>query len=124
MIRIEEGKDAKDTMLSPQLLTILCGGYWRLVRSRHWLLPLLGGDETRPIDPQALHAACGFACTASGPGLNCGEEGLASPLRRGSSCSVVDEAAVYDPFRPSPSSKDPPPSDNSQKQRALARHEP
>ncbi|MBI2736264.1 MAG: site-specific integrase [Rhodospirillales bacterium] len=65
MIRIEEGKGAKDryAMLSPQLLTIL-RGYWRLVRPRHWLFP--GRDRGRPIDPQALHAACRSACTASG----------------------------------------------------------
>jgi site-specific recombinase XerD len=65
MIRIEEGKGAKDryAMLSPQLLTIL-RGYWRLARPGHWLFP--GRDETRPIDPQALHAACRSACTASG----------------------------------------------------------
>ncbi len=65
MIRIEEGKGAKDryTMLSEQLLTIL-RGYWRLVRPRHWLFP--GRDEDRSIDPQALHAACRLACTVSG----------------------------------------------------------
>jgi integrase/recombinase XerD len=65
MIRIEEGKGAKDryTMLSEQLLTIL-RGYWRVVRPRHWLFP--GRDEDRSIDPQALHAACRSACTASG----------------------------------------------------------
>src|SRR5215813_2328688 len=38
LIRIEEGKGAKDryAMLSPQLLTIL-RGYWRLVRPHQWL---------------------------------------------------------------------------------------
>ena len=49
MIRVEEGKGAKDryAMLSPQLLTIL-RGYWRLVRPRQWLFP--GRDEDRPIE--------------------------------------------------------------------------
>jgi integrase/recombinase XerD len=67
MIRIEEGKGAKDryAMLSPQLLRIL-RSYWRLVRSRHWLFP--GRDESRPIDPQSLHAACRSACKAAGLG--------------------------------------------------------
>ena len=66
MIRIEEGKGAKDryAMLSPQLLTIL-RGYWRLARPRQWLFP--GRDESRPIDPQVLHAACRSACKAAGP---------------------------------------------------------
>jgi site-specific recombinase XerD len=65
MIRIEEGKGAKDryAMLSPQLLTIL-RGYWRLVRPRQWLFP--GRDENRPIDPQVLHAACRSAHKAAG----------------------------------------------------------
>jgi integrase/recombinase XerD len=65
MIRIEEGKGAKDryAMLSPQLLTIL-RGYWRLARPRQWRFP--GRDERRPIDPQVLHAACRSACTAAG----------------------------------------------------------
>jgi integrase len=65
MIRIEEGKGAKDryVMLSPQLLTIL-RGYWRLVRPRHWLFP--GRDDSRPIDPQVLHAACRSAYKAAG----------------------------------------------------------
>jgi site-specific recombinase XerD len=65
MIRIEEGKGAKDryAMLSPQLLTIL-RGYWRLVRPHQWLFP--GRDEDRPIDPQVLHAACRSAYKAAG----------------------------------------------------------
>ena len=65
MIRIEEGKGAKDryVMLSPQLLTVL-RGYWRLAQPRHWLFP--GRDKDRPIDPQVLHAACRSACTAAG----------------------------------------------------------
>jgi site-specific recombinase XerD len=65
MIRIEEGKGAKDryAMLSPQLLTIL-RGYWRLVRPCHWLFP--GRDDSRPIDPQVLHAACRSAYKAAG----------------------------------------------------------
>jgi site-specific recombinase XerD len=67
MIRVEEGKGAKDryAMLSPQLLRIL-RGYWRLVRPRHWLFP--GRDESQPIDPQSLHAACRSACKAAGLG--------------------------------------------------------
>jgi integrase/recombinase XerD len=65
MIRIEEGKGAKDryAMRSPQLLTIL-RGYWRLVRPCRWLFP--GRDEDRPIDPQVLHAACRSAYKAAG----------------------------------------------------------
>jgi site-specific recombinase XerD len=65
MIRIEEGKGAKDryAMLSPQLLTIL-RGYWRLVRPHQWLFP--GRDESRPIDPQVLQAACRSAYKAAG----------------------------------------------------------
>jgi site-specific recombinase XerD len=65
MIRVEEGKGAKDryAMLSPQLLTIL-RGYWRLARPCQWLFP--GRDESRPIDPQVLHAACRSACKAAG----------------------------------------------------------
>ena len=65
MIRIEEGKGAKDryVMLSPQLLTVL-RGYWRLARPHYWLFP--GRDGDRPIDPQVLHAACRSACTAAG----------------------------------------------------------
>ena len=65
MIRVEQGKGAKDryAMLSPQLLTIL-RGYWRLARPRQWLFP--GRDESRPIDSQVLHAACRSACKAAG----------------------------------------------------------
>ena len=65
MIRIEEGKGAKDryVMLSPQLLTVL-RGYWRLARPHYWLFP--GRDGDRPIDPQVLHAACRSACKAAG----------------------------------------------------------
>jgi integrase/recombinase XerD len=64
MIRIEEGKGAKDryAMLSLQLLTIL-RGYWRLERPHHWLFP--SRDESRPIHPQVLHAACRSACNAA-----------------------------------------------------------
>jgi site-specific recombinase XerD len=65
VLRIEHGKGGKDryAMLSPQLLTIL-RSYWRMVRPRHWLFP--GRDESRPIGPQVLHAACRSACTAAG----------------------------------------------------------
>lgn len=61
MLRIEHGKGGKDryAMLSGQLLTIL-RGYWRL----DWLFP--GRDESRPIDPTVLHAACRSACQAAG----------------------------------------------------------
>jgi len=57
VIRVEQGKGSRDryAMLSAQLLTIL-RSYWRLARPRHWLFP--GRDESRPIDPQILHAAC------------------------------------------------------------------
>jgi len=65
VIRVEQGKGGKDrdAMLSTQLLTIL-RGYWRLTKPRHWLFP--GRDESRPIDPQVLHAACRSACKAAG----------------------------------------------------------
>lgn len=67
VIRIEQGKGGKDryAMLSMQLLTIL-RGYWRLARPRTWLFP--GRDESKPIDPQVLHAACRSACKAAGLG--------------------------------------------------------
>jgi site-specific recombinase XerD len=65
MIRVEQGKGGKDryAMLSAQLLTIL-RAYWRLARPHHWLFP--GRDDSRPIDPQVLHAACRSACRAAG----------------------------------------------------------
>jgi integrase/recombinase XerD len=65
MLRVEQGKGGKDryAMLSPQLLRIL-RGYWRLARPRQWLFP--GRDDSRPIDPQVLHAACRSACKAAG----------------------------------------------------------
>lgn len=65
VIRIEQGKGGKDryAMLSTQLLTIL-RGYWRLARPQTWLFP--GRDESKPIDPQVLHAACRSACKAAG----------------------------------------------------------
>lgn len=67
VIRVEQGKGGKDryAMLSTQLLTIL-RGYWRLARPRTWLFP--GRDESKPIDPQVLHAACRSACKAAGLG--------------------------------------------------------
>jgi site-specific recombinase XerD len=67
VMRIEQGKGGKDryAMLSTQLLTIL-RGYWRLARPRTWLFP--GRDESKPIDPQVLHAACRSACKAAGLG--------------------------------------------------------
>jgi len=65
VIRVEQGKGGKDryAMLSAQLLAIL-RGYWRLAQPRHWLFP--GRDESKPIDPQVLHAACRSACKAAG----------------------------------------------------------
>ena len=65
VIRVEQGKGSKDryAMLSAQLLTIL-RGYWRLAQPCHWLFP--GRDDSKPIDPQVLHAACRSACKAVG----------------------------------------------------------
>ena len=65
VIRVEHGKGGKDrtVMLSAQLLAIL-RTYWRLARPQHWLFP--GRDETKPLDVQALHAACRSACAAAG----------------------------------------------------------
>lgn len=65
VMRVEHGKGGKDryVMLSAQLLTIL-RTYWRLARPANWMFP--GRDETRPIDPQTLHAACRSACAAAG----------------------------------------------------------
>jgi integrase/recombinase XerD len=62
VIRVEHGKD-RYVMLSAQLLSIL-RIYWRLARPTTWMFP--GRDETRPIDPQTLHAACRSACAAAG----------------------------------------------------------
>jgi site-specific recombinase XerD len=65
VIRVEHGKGGKDryVMLSVQLPGILrtC---WRLARPTHWLFP--GRDASKPIDVQALHAACRSACAAAG----------------------------------------------------------
>ena len=57
VIHVRHGKGAKDrdVMLSPQLLNIL-RSYWRLARPTRYLFP--GRDETRPISPTVLHAAC------------------------------------------------------------------
>jgi site-specific recombinase XerD len=65
VIRVEHGKGGKDryVMLSPQLLGIL-RTYWRLARPKHWLFP--GRDDSRPIEPNVLHAACRSACAAAG----------------------------------------------------------
>lgn len=65
VIRVEQGKAGKDryVMLSPQLLGIL-RTYWRLARPAMWLFP--GRDGSRPIDPQALHAACRSARAGAG----------------------------------------------------------
>ena len=65
VIRVEQGKGGKDryAMLSAQLLTIL-RGYWRLAQPCHWLFP--GRADSKPIDPQVLHAACRSACKAVG----------------------------------------------------------
>ena len=50
-------------MLSEQLLAIL-RTYWRIARPTHWLFP--GRDETRPVEPTVLHAACRSARAAAG----------------------------------------------------------
>jgi integrase/recombinase XerD len=65
VIRVEHGKGGKDryVMLSPQLLGIL-RTYWRLARPKHWLFP--GRDDSRPLEPNVLHAACRSACAAAG----------------------------------------------------------
>ncbi len=65
VIRVEHSKGGKDryVMLSSQLLGVL-RAYWRLARPTHWLFP--GREESRPIDPQVLHAACRSACAAAG----------------------------------------------------------
>lgn len=65
MIRVERGKGGQEryVMLSAQLLAIL-RTYWRLARPDHWLFP--GRDETRPIEPTTLHAACRSARAAAG----------------------------------------------------------
>ena len=65
VIHVRHGKGAKDrdVMLSPQLLDIL-RSYWRLARPTRYLFP--GRDETRPISPTVLHAACRSASKASG----------------------------------------------------------
>ena len=64
VIRVEQGKGGKDrqVMLSRQLLGIL-RTYWRLTRPTRWLFP--GRDDTRPLHPQTLHAACRLACAAA-----------------------------------------------------------
>lgn len=65
VIHVRHGKGAKDrdVMLSPQLLNIL-RSYWRRARPTRYLFP--GRDETRPISPTVLHAACRSASKASG----------------------------------------------------------
>lgn len=65
VIHVRHGKGAKDrdVMLSPQLLNIL-RSYWRRARPTRYLFP--GRDETRPISPTVLHAACRSAAKASG----------------------------------------------------------
>jgi len=65
VIRVEHGKGGKDryVMLSAQLLGIL-RTYWRLAHPKHWLFP--GRDDSRPIEPNVLQAACRSACAAAG----------------------------------------------------------
>ena len=65
VILVRHGKGAKDrnVMLSPQLLGIL-RIYWRLARPAIYLFP--GRDESRPVDPTVLHAACRSAAKAAG----------------------------------------------------------
>jgi integrase/recombinase XerD len=64
LIRVDEGKGGSDRyiMLSPQLLDVL-RAYWRETRSAHWLFP--GQDDSRPLDPSVLQAACRTARTAA-----------------------------------------------------------
>ena len=65
VILVRHGKGAKDqnVMLSPQLFGIL-RIYWRLARPAIYLFP--GRDETPPVDPTVLHAACRSAAKAAG----------------------------------------------------------
>lgn len=65
LIRIEQGKGGKDryAMLSAQLLKVL-RGYWRLARPGHWLFP--GRDDSLPLEPNVLNAACRSAAVAAG----------------------------------------------------------
>jgi len=64
LIRIDRGKGGRDryVMLSPQLLGAL-RAYWRDTRPVHWLFP--GEDESRPLGPSVLQAACRAARTAA-----------------------------------------------------------
>ncbi len=65
VIRVEHGKGGKDryAMLSVQLLPIL-RGYWRLTRPGQWLFP--GRDDSVPLEPNVLNAACRSASVAAG----------------------------------------------------------
>jgi integrase/recombinase XerD len=65
MIRVEQGKGAKDryVMLSPQLLEIL-RTYWKATRPKEWLFP--GDIPGRPITTDAVEQACQKARRVSG----------------------------------------------------------
>ena len=84
VIRVEHGKGGKDryVMLSRQLLGIL-RAYWTLAHPKVWLFP--GRDANRPIDPQALHAACKIACEAAG----LDKRVTVHTLRHNSECRII-----------------------------------
>jgi integrase/recombinase XerD len=65
MIRVEQGKNAKDryVMLSPQLLEIL-RVYWKATRPKQWLFS--GDIPGRPISKSAVEQACQKAKRVSG----------------------------------------------------------
>jgi integrase/recombinase XerD len=65
MIRVEQGKTAKDryVMLSPQLLEIL-RVYWKATRPKQWLFS--GDIPGRPISKSAVEQACQKAHRRSG----------------------------------------------------------
>jgi len=64
LIRVDQGKGGHDRyiMLSPQLLGVL-RAYWREIRPAYWLFP--GQDDSRPLDPSVLQAACRTARAAA-----------------------------------------------------------
>jgi integrase/recombinase XerD len=64
LIRVHQGKGGRDRyiMLSSQLLGVL-RAYWRETRPVQWLFP--GEDDSRPLDPSVLQAACRTARAAA-----------------------------------------------------------